>query len=170
VFRFDVTPSWVISNWSRVTTHLVETQLEALRVPLVTGTAVHDLAGSLTYYFDKQHQVQRIAFHGHTGDAAQLVAFATGQFGLQPEAALGGGLYMSRWSGKPISALQIQHAAVVRKDQPHQQLEVDMELNRPDSWYGPSSMVKRLGQSDQRAQGWSIRSLWGGATGGPNGG
>jgi len=48
VIRFDVSPGWVTSRWPRVTTTLAESGMEGLRVPLVTGTKVDDLAGGLT--------------------------------------------------------------------------------------------------------------------------
>ena len=46
-------------RWPRVTT-VPQFALAGLRVPLVTGTQIDDLAGSLTYYFDRTDQVQRI--------------------------------------------------------------------------------------------------------------
>ena len=60
VLRFDVTVAWVMQRWPRVSTGLPYLQLQGYRVPLVTGTTVADLAGSLTYYFNAQQQVQRI--------------------------------------------------------------------------------------------------------------
>ena len=56
VIRFDIKPSWVTKRWARVSSSLAELGLEGYRVPVVTGADVNDLAGSLTYYFDKQNQ------------------------------------------------------------------------------------------------------------------
>ena len=47
---------------------LAELDVQGYRVPLVTGTSRDDLAGSLTYYFDKTHHVTHIHFRGTTGD------------------------------------------------------------------------------------------------------
>ncbi|MBC7855586.1 MAG: hypothetical protein IAF94_19320, partial [Pirellulaceae bacterium] len=43
-FRFDVSPQWINARWPRVTTVLAETDLQGLRVPLVTGPRPDDLA------------------------------------------------------------------------------------------------------------------------------
>ena len=68
VLRFDATVDWVLQRWPRVTTGLPYLQLQGYRVPLVTGTGLADVAGSLTYYFNARQQVQRITFRGTTGD------------------------------------------------------------------------------------------------------
>ena len=138
VLRFDISPKWVISRWPRVSTHLAELELEGLRVTLVTGTAVDDLAGSLTYYFDKDQHVQRISFHGHTGDERKLVSLLTGCCGLKPKPTVGGSLYLAEWNGKPRSVLRISHSPVVRAASPRSRLEVALELNRPNLYYGLS--------------------------------
>ena len=64
VLRFDVTVEWVMQRWPRVTTGLPQLQLQGYRVPLVTGTSLSDVAGSLTYYFNARQQVQRITLRG----------------------------------------------------------------------------------------------------------
>jgi hypothetical protein len=73
-------------------------------VPLVTGTRPDDIAGSLTYYFDKRQQLQRITFEGVVGDERRLVNFVTGQYKLKAEPTLGAGLYVAKWSGRPQKA------------------------------------------------------------------
>ena len=62
VLRFDVTKEWVYNNWPRKSTGLADPELYGVRVPLVTGTGYGDLAGSLTYQFNPQGQVQHISF------------------------------------------------------------------------------------------------------------
>ncbi len=59
VLRFDISPDWIIERWPRVSSGLSELDLQGYRVALVTGTAESDLAGSLTYYFNKKNQVDR---------------------------------------------------------------------------------------------------------------
>ena len=75
VFRFDLTREWVYRSWARKSTGVPYNELFGVRVPLVTGKSVADLAGSLTYFFDAQGQLQHISFHGRTGDTSRLVDF-----------------------------------------------------------------------------------------------
>ena len=138
VLNFNITPSWVIARWPRVTTGLANTRFDSFRVPLVTGTHVSDLAGSLTYYFDKKKKLQRVTFHGYTGDDRRLVYIMTKYFGLKPEPSLGGDIYVARWNRKPKSMLRILRPSVVRRDAPFSHFEVQMELNRPYNYYGMS--------------------------------
>ena len=151
-FRFDVSPQWITSRWPRVTTVLAETDLQGLRVPLVTGSRSDDLAGSLTYYFDKKHQVQRIAFQGNTGDERRLVSFLTQYYSLKPVPALGAGLYMTKAHGKPLSTLHLTWPPVIASDKPTNRCEIVLELNRADA--GASPQVWELLEYDKRAKRW----------------
>lgn len=154
VLRFDVSPQWVMGRWSRVSTVLADQELEGLRVPLVTGTSLEDLAGSLTYYFDKKHQVRRIAFHGYTGDERKVAALVAQRYKLQPTQSLHAALYLAKWNGEPMSALRVALAPVVRADSPNTRLEVMLEINRPDAYYGLSPEFKELLDRDQQAKRW----------------
>lgn len=138
ILQFGVTPRWIMQRWSRVSTIQTEAGLEGLRVALVTGTDVEDIAGSLTFYFDSQKQLQRITFDGLTGDDRPLVNLVSEQFNLRAEPALGAGLYVSRWNGRPTAILHISHAPVVRSQRPHERLEVMLELNQPGIGFGLS--------------------------------
>ena len=110
---------------------LSDSNLEGLRVALVTGSQTDDVAGSLTYYFDKQHAVQRITLHGTTGDPRRLVQFVTETYKLTPQPTLDAGLYVAHWNGQPTSALRVFHAPIVRADQSLSRYEVQLEINRP---------------------------------------
>jgi hypothetical protein len=154
VLRFDVSPQWVMSRWSRISTVLADLELEGLRVPLVTGTTTDDLAGSLTYYFDKQHQVQRITFHGYTGDERKLAALVAQRYQLKPVQSLNAALYLAKWNGTPMSALRVALAPVVRADSPNTRLEVMLEINRPRAYYGLSPEFKELLEREQQVQRW----------------
>lgn len=134
VFRFDVTPAWVMGRWSRATTVSGPPNLQGYRVPLVTGPAESDMAGSLTYYFNDRQQVQRITFVGTTGDPAGIVSLATRRFGFVAVAAPGPGvyLYQIRWHNHPRSELKLRMAEVIRTDVPFQRFDVEMEINLPD--------------------------------------
>ncbi|NOZ41500.1 MAG: hypothetical protein GXP24_14925, partial [Planctomycetes bacterium] len=85
VFNMNVSKEWVYQRWARKSTALSELGLFGIRVPLVTGTQLYDLAGSLTYFFGNDGKVKRISFHGTTGDTTPLVTLATQQYGLRQQ-------------------------------------------------------------------------------------
>jgi hypothetical protein len=154
VLRFDISPPWVTGRWPRVTTVLAEQGLEGLRVPLVTGMNVDDLAGSLTYYFDRYHRVQRLAFDGYTGDERRLLSLIVQHYGLQPEPTLDAAMYVARWNGKPSSVVRISRAPIITHDSPHSQLHVMLELNRPSYEYGLSPDFLQILDRDRNARRW----------------
>jgi hypothetical protein len=149
VLRFDITPQWIMDNWPHVATTRNEGGLDGLRVPLVTGTRPTDVAGSLTYYFDKQRVVQRIALDGVAGDDRQFVAIVTRAFQLQPEPQAGVGIFVSKWNGEATSALWIRRLSVVSVDNPFQKFEFSLELNRPNHHFGLSPMFRARLQNAQ---------------------
>jgi len=126
LFRFDVTKQWITSRWDRVSTCPADQGLHGMRVALVTGTNSWDLHGSLTYYFDANHRVQRITYRGWTGDATRLVQTLQKQVQLRAQPTHWAGLYLSKRSG-----LLMKHPAVIDKNNPVQQLALIMEINNP---------------------------------------
>jgi hypothetical protein len=135
VFRFEVTKEWVYERWARKSTALAELGLYGVRVPLVTGTEVHDLAGSLTYFFDASGRVQRISFKGQTGDTTRVVNVATQRFGLQRQstAIVGHQLFQHKRADDVISELVTEPASVLWSSSPHDSFAVEMELQRPEA-------------------------------------
>ncbi|GAB6165342.1 hypothetical protein JCM19992_13420 [Thermostilla marina] len=93
-FRFDVTPDWILAHWPRVSAGLAELRLQGYRVPLTTGTREDDIAGSLTYYFTPEQTVQRITFHGTTGNPNRLVAFLARNYGFVHRKTNHAGLFL----------------------------------------------------------------------------
>lgn len=154
VLRFDISPEWVTSRFSRVTTVLADTELEGLRVPLVTGTGPADLAGSITYYFDTSGKLQRVMLHAFTGDASRVVATMTQHYGLQSEPSLDAGVYTRRWNAMPVHFLRLTRAPVVYSDALHHKLTVYLELNQPDLRYGISTEAQRIIDADRRTGRW----------------
>jgi hypothetical protein len=134
VFRFDISPSWIMGRWARVMTISLPPELQGYRVPLVTGPTEHDLAGSLTYYFNTKQEVQRITFLGTTGDPSSLVALVTRrfQFAAVPSTVPGEYLYQIRWHNQPRSEMRLRMTDIVRADVPLKRFEVDLEINLPD--------------------------------------
>lgn len=135
VFRFDIRPDWIMSRWGRVfSTPAAEEQFRSYRVPLVTGTADHDLAGSLTYFFDRDQKVQRITFIGHTGNTGPLVQLVERKFHLARQKTDDPGLhiYQLKDSGKAESELRIEPNAVVYSGERNARYKVELWLKRPD--------------------------------------
>lgn len=133
-FRFDVTPAWIVGRWARVTTVASGANMQGFRIPLVTGPSEHDLAGSLTYYFNAKDEVQRITFVGTTGDPTALVNLVTKRFRFAAvqSAMPNEWLYQIRWHNQPRSELRLRLSDVVRADAPYRRFDVDLEINHPD--------------------------------------
>ncbi len=129
--RFDVTPAWVAATWPRLTPQRMETGWYGLRVPLVTGTAPEDVAGSLSYYFNAQNYVERVTLYGYTGDAEPLISLLQQQYGLRPYAAVGRGLFLSFYETVPIGVLEVEDVAVQKSDGQRGRYRVQLELNLP---------------------------------------
>lgn len=154
VLRYDITPNWVVSRFSRVTTVLADVQLEGLRVPIVTGTKPDDIAGTLTFYFDHSDRLQRIMIHGFTGDPKRLVSTMTQHYGLKPAPSLEAGVYTKNWNGVPVHFLRITHAPVVHSDAVHQKYTVFLELNEPNLPFGISREARKIVSADRGSGRW----------------
>ncbi len=154
VFRFDAPPAWVMARWKRVSTVTSERNLRGLRVPLMTGTRMDDLAGSLTYYYDKNQQVQRITFEGVTGDDARLVQLVTEQYGLRPVPSLQAGLYLGQTRSRITAVLRVSNPPVVLTKEPLKRMEVALEINRPDSGIKMSDHMTDLLKADRLQKKW----------------
>ena len=129
--RFDVTASWIMGRWPRVTAGLPDAGLQGYRVALVSGTQDDDLAGSLTYFFNRNHACQRITFQGTTGDARKLIAMLTTRYGFERQTSDDPGvwLYQIRWNGRSTSELQVRPARVIRATEPTARFEVLLAMN-----------------------------------------
>jgi hypothetical protein len=133
VLRFDVTPGWVISRWPRVSTGGPHLQLQGYRVPLVTGTKESDIAGSLTYYFNAQQKVQRITFHGATGDPQLLIRLLTSRHAFVRRLTNDPGLVVfeaPQADGRRTSLLKLTSVGVVKSSDPRRRLKVELAMER----------------------------------------
>jgi hypothetical protein len=134
VLRFDLTKDWVYRTWARKSTGPTDVGLFAVRVPLVTGTHVSSLAGSLTYYFNSNGAVEHISFRGRTGDTTPLVNFLARTYEFQRgDAPVGEQLYQVRRGRRIQSELRTRPEPVLRSTSPHGSIGVELELARPDS-------------------------------------
>lgn len=136
IFRFDVSPDFIIRNWSRVLTQTAEADVRGYRVPLVTGHTEHDLAGSLTYYFGPEQHVEKIVFRGTTGDPRPLASLVASQYGLQRIITKDPGLllYQRTSSGKVVGELDVRTSPVIRSYTPNTRYSVSLLLERPSSF------------------------------------
>ena len=128
-FRFDVTPHWVTARWPRVSTVLAEPEQLGMRVALASGTRPDDVAGSLTYYFDEHHQLQRITFYGMTGNEQRLLAFLVNNYRLKSAPTTGVARYVAGPADKPTSSVTVRHLPVVRTESTHAQVELAVDLS-----------------------------------------
>ncbi len=134
VFRFDITKNWVYQRWARKSTGPTEFNLFAVRVALVTGTQPGSLAGSLTYFFNAEDQVEHITFRGRTGDATRFVQFMTSTYQLQSvQAPVGEQLYQVARGGGVQSELRIRPEGILISTAPQSSLSIELQLARPGS-------------------------------------
>ncbi|PQO34384.1 hypothetical protein DTL21_12715 [Bremerella cremea] len=155
--NFNATPRWIMETWPHVSTTLSDLNLEGMRVPLVSGSRVDDIAGSLTYYFDKDKQLQRITFHGTTGDERRLVSTLTQHYNFESEPTVAGSLYMVKWNGEPVSVFRAEPSPVVNQNLPHTRLKIDLEINRPSRYYSLSPEMAKLVDHDKHAGRWGFQ-------------
>ncbi len=135
VLRMDVTVDWVLQRWPRVTTGLPQLQLQGYRVPLVSGTRVSDVAGSLTYYFNARQQVQRITLRGTTGDPSVLASILKSRYGFARRLTNNPGVVLFEAvdsNNRPVGSLKIRSAAVVSVNQPYSRFQVDLVIDRTE--------------------------------------
>lgn len=132
VLNFAVTPAWVLTQWPRVSASLAELDLQGYRVPLVTGTGEDDLAGSLTYYFDREQRVAWITFSGSTGDPRRLIGLVTARFGFRRDASDDPAVvvYCVKWNNKPRSELRIRPVQIVRANEPRSRYQVELSIRK----------------------------------------
>ena len=151
LFRFSITPEWVIQHWPRVSSQNSEFKYSGLRVPIISGTQTTDLAGSLTYYFDQQRQLQRISFFGATGDPQRIINLAVGELGMAPIAALGGYCYAVQDQQEQLqSILRVRNAPISVASRPNRRYRLELELNRPGSQSGLSNHMSRSLENERR--------------------
>ncbi len=144
----------MIDRFARVSTVLSDLKLEGLRVPIVTGTRAEDMAGTLTYYFDRADKLQRVTLHGFTGQPDPMVNLLTQHYGLTHTPSLEAGVYTKRWNAIPVHFLRLSHAPVVYSDAVHQKYTIFLELNQANLSYGISPEARRIVNSDRQSGRW----------------
>ena len=147
VINMTITPNWITQRWARVSENIQSGQWQGYRVPIVTGEQTDDLAGALTYYFDHQQQLQRIAFRGTTGEPQRITTMLQQQFHLTKRPTSLIGLYIKSQNRRPVSALMITrspHAATQNDAAHYSQYTIQFELNRPSIGAQLSNRFKNI--------------------------
>jgi len=132
VFRFDVTPGWVMQRWPWVSTGLAQLPLQGYRVPLVSGAALDALAGSLTYYFHAQQKVQRITFQGMTGDVNKLLRILISRYGFGRRLTNDPGLFRYEVPQSRGEAASFLNVRLAEPNAPYRRYRLDLAIERPE--------------------------------------
>jgi hypothetical protein len=154
VFRFDVTPAWIQSQWPRVSTGWLEDGYEGYRVPLVTGTTPYDLHGSLTYFFDHRQRLQRIRFVGNTGEVRPLAELVTEYHGFKSHPSANVAFLTRSFNGRQTGVLKFTHASAIEASRARQQYAVTLEIN---STGGPFVLSQK---AQQMLEGEKLSGRW----------
>ncbi|MEO1497696.1 MAG: DUF6690 family protein [Planctomycetota bacterium] len=135
VLRWEITKGWVFRSWDRKSTGLADSELFGVRVPVVTGRGMADVAGALSYYFDSQGTLQRIRLVGTTADTNGVAHLAATRFGLRRRvsASPGDQLFQAEENGQVRSQLRTRPEAVLWGTSPHNSFRIELEANRPGS-------------------------------------
>ena len=143
--NFQVTEDWIRDRWPRISVTPGEDDLTGMRVALVSGPRPVDLHGSLTYYFDRQQQLQRIAFRGWTGEPTQLIDWLTRQFRFSEQSGGDAQRYFesSSW-GRRKGFLRLDRPPVLRQDAPTEQFMVLLEILNPSSSLSISQQNRQI--------------------------
>jgi uncharacterized protein DUF6690 len=132
-FRFDLTPQWVSGHWPQVSTVAGLPEQLGMRVALVSGTQPDDVAGSLTYFFDAHHQLQRITFSGLTRDPRRVLAATVTPYHLKSQPTTGAAYYLSGDPREPTSEVRVEHLPVLTSDSTAARAEVTVDLRRANA-------------------------------------
>jgi hypothetical protein len=141
--RFDVTPEWVTSRFTQVSSIVGDSEHVGLRVLLVSGATPTDVAGSLTFHFNQQQQVQRITLHGVTGDHSRLGELVVHKFGLRPTQTTNLAQYYGGDLNVPTSSLAVTALPIVRPEAPLARAAVALDLRRGDVAKVPAEQQQR---------------------------
>jgi hypothetical protein len=126
-FRFDVSPQWVLRYWPGVSTIAAESDELGMRVAWVSGTRPDDVAGSLTYYFDAHHRLQRITFTGLTSDPRRLLMSVVTPYSLKSQPTTDAAYYIAGDPQEPTSEVIVGHPILTPGENlPRAEVTVDL--------------------------------------------
>ena len=152
VLDFKITPAEITSRWARVSFHVQDSGLHSYRVPVVTGEDPDDLAGSLTFLFDRHDKLQRLEFLGFTHDPSTLIILMKNKFRMTQRPSSIHTLLIKSQNKLPVSALRIVAPTVVSTSDHSEPLEIRFELNRLKLGATLSESFRRMLKTDQSRQ------------------
>ena len=129
VFQCGAPRSWVQRTYDNIS-ETADGEREGLRVTLVTGNTLEDLAGSLTYWFDRHGRVERIHFQGVTGNPAKLASFARRSQKMVAREYDRDALFVRSGKEGPLHLLHVSRQPLVNVNTLHGRYQVTLELNR----------------------------------------
>lgn len=142
---WSIDRNWVYARWARKSTGLADPQLFGVRVPLVTGSGMTDVAGSLAYYFDNAGVLQRMRLHGRTADTSRIVHLATTRFGMQAQNGAPGDQLFRSFERKELRGeLRTRPEGTLWATSPHSSFAIDLDVTRPGGPYLVRSEAPRL--------------------------
>lgn len=142
VLRFDWTPAAISERWPRVSAAMPELDLQGYRTPILTGHAVDDLAGSITYYFDTSNQLRKMTFKGTTGDFRKLTGYLRTHYRFSQRTTNTPGVYV--FEEKPKNAIRtvfqsevksflwIRPAQILVEEKPMSRFDLTLVLTRSE--------------------------------------
>ena len=89
----------------------------------------------LTYYFNPRQQVQRITFHGTTGNSQRLIQLVVTQYRFGRHLVNDARVFryeVAEAAGPAKSYLEIRPMQVVKSVDPYRRLEVVLVMERPE--------------------------------------
>lgn len=113
---------------------------QGVRVALVTGDQLDDLAGSLTYWFDHRGRTCRIQFEGVTGDPGRLTSYVMRAQRMSPRGVPVNALFVRDGRAGPRHVLHISRPRVVNLKTLYGRYQVALELNISGQQLSPGSM------------------------------
>ncbi len=104
-FRWETTPTIGVAALAAGCRRIAGEDLHGMRVALISGLRMDDVAGSLTYYFNASQKCARITFTGTTGDPSRIVQLLASRYDFRPVGSEDPGVvrYEIRWNGEAHS-------------------------------------------------------------------
>lgn len=100
-----------------------------VRLTLVSGDQLDDLAGSLTYWFDHRGRACRIQFDGVTGDPGRLISYVGRYQRMAARGCSVDALYVRDGRAGPRSLLHLSRPRKVNLETLYGRYRVKLELN-----------------------------------------
>ena len=105
-----------------------------MRVALVSGTRPDDVAGSLTYYFDPHHELQRLTFTGQAGDPTRILSAVMPRYGRRSLPTTDAAHYVGGDDRKPTSEVTVKYLPLMQAGGPKTEVRIDLRRGDVLGW------------------------------------